>query len=359
MRIHILKQNLFINKAIFSLIMGGIILMGCTNTKSVNFDINHAHHENNRFKSRTDVSFFQMLQMRIKEGSYPPICQTDLESIIGKADLELINSPSDSPRVTWIGHATVLVQYRDINFLTDPHLTERPSPVDYFVQKRFTPPALSYEELPKIDFILISHNHYDHLDHRTVDMFGNSVMWYVPLGLKSWFIERGINSDKVIELDWWETHQFNKKVNVTFAPAFHWSKRKPWDKDKSLWGTWSIMIENFNSWFAGDTAYDEKLFKEIGRRLGPYQLSFIPIGAYAPRYFMATQHVDPAQAVLIHKDINSEKSIPIHWGTFQLSHEPFLEPPELLAEAMKLEQLPKNQFEPIKIGETFIIKNNK
>jgi N-acyl-phosphatidylethanolamine-hydrolysing phospholipase D len=353
-KVHMLKHKTFIITIVGATIIISGVIMNCT--KSLKFDVKKAHHGENSFKSANDSSSFQWLKMRIKEGGYPLINQTDVESIIGETDLKLINSPSDLPRVTWIGHCTVLVQYRGINLLTDPHLTDRPALIDIFVPQRLTPPALSYEEMPKIDFIVISHNHYDHLDRSTVDMFGNSVMWYVPLGLKSWFEERSINSDKVVELDWWQSHQFTKDVNITFTPSVHWSKRLPWDTNKSLWGSWSIKIEDFNCWFGGDTAYDEKLFKEIGRRMGPYQLSFIPIGAYGPRHFMLKQHVDPAQAVLIHKDIKSEKSIPIHWGTFQLSHEPFLEPPKLLEKAMELERLPQNQFGAIKIGETLVVK---
>jgi N-acyl-phosphatidylethanolamine-hydrolysing phospholipase D len=190
------------------------------------------------------------------------------------------------------------------------------------------------------------------MDHRTVAMFGNTVTWYVPLGLKRWFMRQGIQPDKVIELDWWQAHQFNQQVEVTFTPTVHWSKRTLWDANKSLWGSWNVKINDFNSWFAGDTGYDDKVFKEIGRRMGVHQLAFIPIGAYAPRYFMGKHHVDPAQAVLIHQDIQSEKSMPIHWGTFQLTQEPFLEPQILLELEAKLANLSDTEFKIVKIGET-------
>jgi len=324
--------------------------------KGFKFDLEKEHHGGNSFKNRSVTSFAQWLRMRFKEGNYPSIDQAKIASIVEKTDLRLIHSSADLPRATWIGHATMLVQYRGVNFLTDPHLTDRPAPIDCFLPGRHTQPALHHTEMPKIDFIVISHNHYDHLDHRTVGMFGNSVTWYVPLGLKVWFEKQGIHSDKVVELDWWQSHQFSDDVCVTFTPSVHWSKRAPWDTNKSLWGSWSVKIAEFNSWFAGDTAYDEELFREIGQRTGPYHLSFIPIGAYGPRYFMSSQHVDPAQAVLIHENIKTERSIAIHWGTFQLTHEPFFEPPELLREAMSFEDLPQNQFEVLKIGETLILE---
>ncbi len=304
------------------------------------------------FTSASHASFSSWLLMRLDKGAYPAVNPAEAKAIVTQADMALIHSPATVPRATWIGHATMLVQYKGIHFLTDPHLTERPAPMDFLVPKRFTPPAISFDTMPKIDFIVISHNHYDHLDHRTVDRFGSSVTWYVPFGLKDWFLARGIETNKVVELNWWESHAFNAQVTVTFTPSVHWSKRTPWDTNDSHWGAWSVDVHGFNTWFGGDTAYDEPLFKEIGQRTGPYDMAFIPIGAYGPRSFMLKQHVDPAQAVRVHEDIRSKKSIPIHWGTFQLTHEPFLEPPKLLKAAMVKKGLPLQQFSPIKVGET-------
>lgn len=181
--------------------------------------------------------------MRFKEKSPPAIDREAIKSIVGVIDRVLIDSPADVPRATWIGHATVLVQYKNINFLTDPHLTQRPFVFDFLVKKRYTQPALRFEEMPEIDFIVISHNHFDHLDHRTVDMFGNTVTWFVPLGLKAWFLNRGIDDERIIELDWWEQYQFGPNVEITFTPSVHWSKRSPWDTNMSLWGSWSVDIK--------------------------------------------------------------------------------------------------------------------
>ncbi len=304
------------------------------------------------FESQSDASFPEWLKMIFDKGPYPPVSQDDIDSVVENIDVALINAPSPKPRATWIGHATMLVQYRGINFLTDPHLTKRAAPVDFIGPIRLVPPAISFEDMPRIDFIVISHNHYDHLDHRTVDLFGNSVKWYVPMGLKKWFINRGIKAKQVVELGWWQTDQFNPEVKVTFTPSVHWSKRAPWDTNESHWGSWSVKIDSFNSWFGGDTGYDKKLFKVIGEKTGPFDMAFIPIGAYEPRSFMLRQHVDPSQAVLVHQDIKSKKSIPIHWGTFQLTHEPFLEPPALLEDEMKKAGLSQAQFEPVNVGKT-------
>ena len=352
-----MKKNL-VHVALSALFFIGVTFAITTCSRSVNYNPEKKHHGKNSFKTTIDVGSFDWYFMMFKEGSYPAIEQKDIDSVLAKVDLSHINSPSEMPRATWIGHATVLVQHQGVNFLTDPHLTDYPSPFDWG-SKRFTQPALTFEEMPKIDFMVISHNHYDHLDHRTVDFFGNSVIWFVPLGLKTWFLERGIAAEKVIELDWWDSHQFAENVKITFAPNVHWSKRTPWDTNKSLWGSWAVQIDDFNSLFAGDTGYDKKLFKKIGEKLGPFQLAMIPIGAYVPRYFMSSQHLDPAQAVLVHQDLRAQKSVPIHWATFQLSHEPFLEPPELLAETMKKFGLPKENFRGLKIGETIEISFNQ
>ncbi|MEH6443280.1 MAG: MBL fold metallo-hydrolase [Oceanospirillaceae bacterium] len=308
-----------------------------------------------RYTSIAGASVYEWLSMRFKEGSFPDVTAKDIKSVQQKADLTLINSPSLQPRATWIGHASMLVQYQGINFLTDPHLTDRAAPVDFFVDKRLTPPALTFTQLPKIDFIVISHNHFDHLDHRTVDMYANSVTWYVPMGLKQWFLDRGIKTEKVVELEWWQSVNHNAEVELTFTPNVHWSKRSPWDTNVSHWGAWAVKIGQFNSWFSGDTGYDEIIFHDIGTRLGPFDMAFIPIGAYAPRYFMKRQHVDPQQAVRIHQEINSKFSIPMHWATFQLTQEPFLEPPQLLVKALQSAKIDVATFKPINIGETVVL----
>jgi len=305
-----------------------------------------------RYPSKGGATVLEWLSMRAKEKSFPNIDQVEIDSVTQQADLALINSRAEQPRATWIGHATMLVQYQGVNFLTDPHLTSYPAPVDFVAPARLVPPALSYAQLPKIDFVVISHNHYDHLDHRTVDMLGSSVTWFVPMGLKSWFLARGIAQDKVIELAWWQSAHFSEQVTLTFTPSVHWSKRAPWDTNKSHWGSWSIQVADFNSWFGGDTAYDAEVFKQIGARLGPYDLAYIPIGAYSPRYFMSRQHVDPAQAVSIHQDIKAKRSIGIHWGTFQLTSEPYLEPVTLLEKALKEQNIAPDSFRAINIGES-------
>jgi N-acyl-phosphatidylethanolamine-hydrolysing phospholipase D len=343
--------------AIQSILIGlyCLLLSACGASNGVDFDPDKAHHGDGKFVSVKQGSFFGHFMMRMREDDPLPRDPEEIKSIVGVADQQLLATYATEPRVTWIGHATSLIQYRNISYLTDPHLTQYPFYYEVYVEPRYTQPALSFEQMPPVDFIVISHNHYDSLDHRSVDMFGDSVLWYVPLGLKEWFLDRGISSERVIELDWWESHRFNDQVEVTMTPAQHWSKRTPWDTNESLWGGWAVDIDGFKSWFAGDTGYSESYFKDIGQRLGPFRLAMIPIGAYAPRYFMQSAHIDPAQAVDIHLKVKAQQSLPIHWGTFQLTIEPILEPGQLLVEEMNRRDIPLEQFRPAKIGDTLIL----
>jgi len=337
------------------IVLCGLLLCAACSNNAVVFDPDKAHHGDGKFVSVKEGSFLEWLAMRWREESPPEYDPEEVQSIVGEADRVLIDSASDIPRATWIGHSTVLVQYQGVNFLTDPHLTQYPFYFEMFVEPRSTQPALTFEQMPKIDFIVISHNHFDHLDHRTVDLFGNTVKWFVPLGLKAWFLDRDIEDDNIIELDWWDEYQFSDNVKITFTPTQHWSKRTPWDTNETLWGSWAVNIDGFKSWFAGDTGYDQAMFREIGNRLGPFRFAMIPIGSYAPRYFMSFTHVDPAQAVELHTDIKSQQTLGIHWGTFQLTHEAFLEPVMLLEQALKEKGISESEFHAVNIGDTLIL----
>lgn len=257
----------------------------------------------------------------------------------------------DKPRISWVGHSTVLIQYKDVTVLTDPIFFDRASPVSFAGPKRVFKPAVSLEDLPPIDYAIISHNHYDHLDRPTVNAIGDKTQWLVPLGLKEWFVDQGVS--KVLELDWWEAYRA-KEVTLRLTPAQHWSKRTPWDTNESLWGSWQIQIADFNSWFGGDTGYNDIQFKEIGDKVGPFDFAMIPIGAYKPRWFMKNMHVNPEESVKIHKDIRSAYSMGIHWSTFQLTAEQIDAPKNDLKTALAKEDelMP---FEAVSIGSSFEI----
>jgi L-ascorbate metabolism protein UlaG (beta-lactamase superfamily) len=267
-------------------------------------------------------------------------------------DVARLKANRTEPTLTWIGHASFLLQLGGVNILTDPHLTERASPVGFAGPKRVVAPAFRFDELPHIDAVVISHSHYDHLDRETVRRLATQAdgppRFFVPLGLKEWFAGEGIQD--VTELDWWSAMDY-KGLKFTLTPAQHWSSRTPWDRDKTLWGGWVIEQPSFRFFFAGDTGYSP-VFKDIGKRLGSVDLAAIPIGAYEPRWFMSIMHADPEEAVKIHLDIHSRHSVGMHWGTFILTDEPLDEPPQKLAAARLAAGIPPEEFFVMKHGAT-------
>jgi N-acyl-phosphatidylethanolamine-hydrolysing phospholipase D len=260
------------------------------------------------------------------------------------------------PAMTWIGHATVLVQMGGLNVLTDPIFSERASPVSFAGPRRALPPGLALAQLPRIDAVVISHNHYDHLDEASVVALsqqpGGSPLFLVPLGNKAWFEAVGV--PRVMELDWWQTHRLGG-VDITITPVQHWSGRSLTDRLKTLWGGWALVASDFSLFFAGDTGYS-KDFADIGQRLaaprGGFDIALIPVGAYEPRWFMTEQHVNPAEAVQMHRDLQARRSLGIHWGTFELTDESLDEPPRALAAARQAAGLTDDDFFVLAVGQT-------
>jgi len=264
-------------------------------------------------------------------------------------------SASSNATVTWIGHSTVLIQHQGANILTDPILTERASPLPFAGPRRRSAAALTLEELPPIDVVVISHNHYDHLDTRTIRALGNGPRYFVPLGVGRWLTDRGIDPARVTEMDWWDSdsvHLPQTQLEVIATPSQHFSGRSLTDRNQSLWAAWVIRWDDFSVWFGGDTGYNDVQFKATGERFGAFDLGIIPIGAYLPRDFMQAVHVDPAEAVKIHQDIRARRSIGVHWGAFELAAEPLLEPPKELARATAQAGLAAEDFTTLAVGET-------
>jgi L-ascorbate metabolism protein UlaG (beta-lactamase superfamily) len=258
--------------------------------------------------------------------------------------------------LTWVGHATVLLQLEGKNILTDPHFSERASPVQWAGPKRVVAPGLSMEDLPSIDVVIISHDHYDSLDKQSIVGLhtrpgGDKTSFFVPLRLKQWFQDLGVS--QVYELDWWDSHE-GDLLRITAVPVRHWSKRSPFSKNKTLWAGWVIQTQGFRFFFCGDTGYSP-VFKEIGHRLGPFDLLAIPIGAYEPRWFMRHHHIMPEEAVQVHLDVGSKRSVAIHWGTFVLTDEPFDEPLKRLEKALLERGLSKEAFQVLQHGQTVVL----
>lgn len=251
--------------------------------------------------------------------------------------------------VWWLGHASMLLRLSGRYVLIDPVLSHRASPVNFYGPKRKTPPPVTVQQLPAVDVVLISHNHYDHLDRCTIKALTKrfrQATFVVPLGLKRWFSH--YPAKRVVELDWWESLVL-EDMTLYATPARHWSMRTPWDRNRSLWCGWVIHHPALRFYFSGDSGYSEKLV-DIGTRLGPFDIAALPIGAYAPRWFMQEQHMDPQQSVMLYQQLNSPRVIPIHWGVFELADESLDEPPQQLSQALKAAGIEQHRFHPLKIG---------
>lgn len=269
------------------------------------------------------------------------------------------------PAVTWVGHATVLAQLGGISLLTDPMFSERASPFGFAGPKRHQPPGLSLAQLPQIDLVVVSHNHYDHLDEASVRALGaqagGAPLFVVPLGLADWCRRRGI--ERVVELDWWQSHRLGA-VEVMLVPAQHWSARGIGDAMATLWGGFAVLAPDCQLFFAGDTGYSRD-FVDIRTRLagrqmpesegggGGFDIALLPIGAYEPRWFMQTQHVNVEEAIKIHRDLGAKRSLGMHWGTFALTDEPLDEPPRELARQCAALGIPAEAFATLAIGATW------
>lgn len=274
------------------------------------------------------------------------------ESITTSIDLSSewknIDFKSDDNYSIWIGHSTFLIKKNGLTILTDPIFSERASPFKNFGPKRLIPPAINIKDLPKIDVVTVSHNHYDHLDIRSLKRLyelNSKIIFLIPKGDKSIFDKKNIKN--VYEFEWWET--FNvKNTAFIFTPVQHWSRRGLFDKNKSLWGGWYIKNSDYSIFHAGDTGYS-KDFITTKERLGSPKYSFIPIGAYEPEWFMAASHVNPEDAIKIMIDLESEYSFGMHWATFTLTDEDTIEPKIRLQKALQKSNL--NNFSTLIPGE--------
>tara|TARA_B100001564_G_scaffold83113_1_gene67063 strand:- start:297 stop:1268 length:972 start_codon:yes stop_codon:yes gene_type:complete len=259
-------------------------------------------------------------------------------------------TPTSIDYLVWIGHATYLINKDGLTILTDPVFSKRASPVRFAGPKRLIPPAIPIDQLPNIDVITVSHNHYDHLDLRSLKKIykaNPNAIFLVPKGDKKRLERRGIENVK--EFLWWEDIEI-KGSKFTFTPVQHWSARGIADRNKSLWGGWFMNLKSEIIYHAGDTGYSSD-FIETKKRLGSPSLSLIPVGAYAPRWFMKTNHVNPPEAIQVAIDLESERNFGMHWGTFQLTDEEIMEPPELLNQALEERGLSEDFFKVLKPGQ--------
>jgi N-acyl-phosphatidylethanolamine-hydrolysing phospholipase D len=252
--------------------------------------------------------------------------------------------------LTWLGHASFLIELGGRTILTDPFLSEYATGSPPFGPKRATPPALSVGELPQIDILVVSHNHYDHLDAPTIEALPGreEIHVIVPLGMGTFFTERGYS--KVTELDWYEETVVGS-VSVTAVPSVHGSGRGLFDRNEVLWAGYVFGDGAKQVYFAGDTAYGP-VYPEIGRKMGPVDYALVPIGVYEPRRRMKSRHVDPGEAVRIGRDLQAKTIVGMHWGTIRLSDEAFEEPPRRFRQVANESGFTEETAWVLKIGES-------
>lgn len=333
---------------------GIFVFMGCQSFRY--HDPEKPHRGKTQFYNNYDnspkASFWKWQWERLTSDrpSEPPFAPEVL-----KTDVASLQQNRTETTLTWVGHSTMLLQVRGLNILTDPVFSERVSPVSFAGPKRLVALPFEIDSLPSIDLVVVSHSHYDHLDLATLKQINQinkgRTLFLVPLGNLELLQSLGITNVK--ELDWWDQQSVGP-LTVTFTPAQHWTQRSLWDRNQSLWGGWSIKTSGFHFVYVGDTGYSQD-FADIRQRLGPADVALIPVGAYEPRWFMGKQHVDPAGAIKIHKDLQSRLSIGVHWGTFRLSDEPIAEPPVELAAARGRAGLEEKEFRVMQHGETLKI----
>jgi L-ascorbate metabolism protein UlaG (beta-lactamase superfamily) len=259
----------------------------------------------------------------------------------------------DDIAITYVNHATFIVQIAGITILTDPVWSERASPFVWAGPKRVRDPGVPWERLPKVDIVLLSHNHYDHLDIATLARLRERFAPIVLAAAGDGRILGPLGIRQLHELDWWESFQLNDRCKFTFVPAQHFSARNLFDRQVSLWGGYTIEVSGRQLYFSGDTGYSRH-FAEIGRRLGRPDIALLGIGSYEPQWFMKPVHMNPAEAVAAHRDLGAKHSIGMHFGTFQLSAEAIDQPLVDLKRALAENRIPETEFVTLEVGETRI-----
>lgn len=236
-------------------------------------------------------------------------------------------APASGVRLTWLGHSSVLIEVDGSRVLTDPMFSNRASPVQWAGPKRFQPAATTVDSLPEVDAVVISHDHYDHLDYETIRQLGEqtSVTFFVPLGVGAHLELWGIPPERIREMDWWEEAEVNQRLTLIATPSQHFSGRGLGDRNHTLWASWAVVGDEHRVWFSGDTGYTD-LFKDIGERLGPFDAALVESGAYNPAW--PSVHMLPEHFGQAAEAVRAKNVLPIHWGTFDLSSHAWNAPPE-------------------------------
>lgn len=291
-----------------------------------------SHHHGRRFRNIWDMPAEMRLWPAIKWMLKRTVTSKhNIAAPVVRTHLELLRTPAENLRITWIGHSSFLVQKEAMNILIDPVFAARVSPLPFLGPRRFPELPFALEDLPKIHLVVISHDHYDHLDRHVVSRLAerDNPMFLVPLGVER--IVRSFGAKRVAELDWWRETSIDG-VSVHCLPAMHFSGRGVHNRNGTLWASWYLDLAGTRLFYAGDSGYAHH-FADIARIHGPPDVAIIPVGAYLPRWMMAPVHVSPEEALQVFLDLGASVFIPCHWGTFDLADEPLQEPMERLERA--------------------------
>ncbi len=312
------------------------------------------HFDGKRFRNQGGAQargFAEVLKWMIgrKKGPWrkeeiPPLGPPPPERVFG-----------DELRITFINHTTFLIQTEGLNILTDPVWSDRTSPFRWAGPKRMRPPGIRFRDLPPIDMVLLSHNHYDHLDISTMRRiaYKHRPRIATPLGVRQFLEEKNISG--ATDMDWGKVLPVNDRLKIACVPAQHFSGRGMFDRDATLWCGYVLIHPKGNIYFAGDSGYGP-IFTPIGEQYAPIRLAILPIGAYKPEWFMSPIHVSPAQAVQIHLDVKAHQSIASHFGTFQLADDGKQEPIDDLRNALREKNLPESAFIVPEEGQGIVIE---
>jgi len=312
-----------------------------------------SNFKDDAFKNTNPVKFHSFWEM------FKSSLESDIERavwpewVVKNDDTSPLKRVNDSnTRITFINHASFLIQSGGFNILTDPVFSKRTSPFTFIGPKRVHKPGIALENLPPIDVIIISHDHYDHLDLKSIEALvkRDNPKIYMGLGVG----ERLSGSEQFIELDWWESSKVADNFELWFLDVQHFSGRWLTDRNSTLWGGFLLEINGQKIYFGGDSGYADH-YKRTFERFGPVDIALLPIGAYAPREFFKAVHMDPFEAVQAHTDLHAAMSIGMHYGTFQLTAEAINEPIELLEEAKKKANIKPSEFITLPVGKAYEI----
>lgn len=302
------------------------------------------HFDGTRFlnpagEPETDRSFGDLLRWRRTAPDNPWPASVDVTPVVPDGRVERL-------RVTMVGHATLLIQIAGLNILTDPVWSDRASPLGFAGPRRVTSPGVELAALPPIDAILLSHNHYDHLDMASLKALHarHDPLIITPLGNDT-IVHRYLPTARIQAGDWGDHFDVAPGARVHIVPALHWSSRGPRDRRMALWGGFMLEAAGKRIYFAGDTGYGTgNIFRTIGARFGTVDLAILPIGAYDPRWFMGAQHCDPEEAIRIMVDVGANAAVGMHWGTFKLTDEDRVDPERRLAAGLTAHGIEPGRF---------------